>query len=250
MFESTRFFWAQRVPFSDVLPELVIWLSQMEYAWPTFPGWALNLLIAFAVWRVLVMLSCVAVLVIPLYRGPASVKKHLWLIRKRFSPEGNLLSTWSCDSHICEECWITFTFSGDRMPFLVPNRCMTTLFELVSNALYFIIACLNYQVSPFFRLIAWLVSAVLKHCLCHRCIPRIAETWKIRPAEFRWQDGECIVQYAAGMSLPALDSVIPLSYTFKRKRVTDWERDSPQYCIFLSRDYGLSSTCCFRYGFG
>ncbi|KAG0148366.1 hypothetical protein CROQUDRAFT_131903 [Cronartium quercuum f. sp. fusiforme G11] len=89
---------------------------------PIFPAWTLDLLIASAVWRAIIILSCIAIMLIPAVKGAASRKKHYFLFRAVYPVE------------------------SARIPYLVPNRCMVITFtELFSSALYLASACLNYR---------------------------------------------------------------------------------------------------------
>ncbi|KAH9808193.1 hypothetical protein DFH28DRAFT_997921 [Melampsora americana] len=128
---------------------------------PQFPSWALNVLIIFAVMRGILMISCVAILIIPVIKGPISRKKHFFFFRRMYP-----------------EAW-------RGMPYLVPNRSMILVIcELVSSALYFAAACDNYLVysesaigqgrSGYFLPLCWLPSylgiVLASWSLCHACL--------------------------------------------------------------------------------
>ncbi|KAG0140048.1 hypothetical protein CROQUDRAFT_726329 [Cronartium quercuum f. sp. fusiforme G11] len=126
-------------------------------AFPTLPSWAYPILIIFAIWRGLVMLSCIAIFVIPLHKGRASRKKHLWLIRRRFDCQDKKKAKLMSRCHA----------SGTGMiPFLVPNRCMVmAISEFVCNGLYLALACVNYLVRSYVGI--WVAGWALSYaCLC------------------------------------------------------------------------------------
>ncbi|KAH9814996.1 hypothetical protein DFH28DRAFT_970059 [Melampsora americana] len=80
---------------------------------PKFPTWALGLLIAFVVMRVIFMIRCTAIISIPFFQGPFSQRKHLFLVHQ------------------------VYTEKGRTIPYLVPNRCMIIVIcELFSSMLY------------------------------------------------------------------------------------------------------------------
>ncbi|KAG0148283.1 hypothetical protein CROQUDRAFT_669952 [Cronartium quercuum f. sp. fusiforme G11] len=88
---------------------------------PRLLSWAYPLFIAFAVWRALALLTCVAVLVLPYYKGSAGQKQYSWLFRRYY------------------------VSSGISVPYIVPNRCMViAICELFANAIYFSLACFTY----------------------------------------------------------------------------------------------------------
>ncbi|KAG0149430.1 hypothetical protein CROQUDRAFT_74304 [Cronartium quercuum f. sp. fusiforme G11] len=89
---------------------------------PRFPTLVLASLIFFIVFRALIVLSSLGIMIFPALKGRASRKRHYFVLRKIYSNE----------------------FRG--MPYLVPNRCMViVLGELMSNVLYLVSACVNYQ---------------------------------------------------------------------------------------------------------
>ncbi|KAH9811048.1 hypothetical protein DFH28DRAFT_983524 [Melampsora americana] len=90
--------------------------------YPQFPTWTLILLIAFAIMRLMIILACTAILLMPLFKGAASRRKHLFLIRSVYPKEGK------------------------GMPYLVPNRCMIiAICELLSSILYVMTSYSNYE---------------------------------------------------------------------------------------------------------
>lgn len=93
-----------------------------ELMYPQFPSWALALLIVFGVMRGIIILICAAIILTPVFKGVASRKKHLFLIRRVYMEH------------------------GQQMPYIVPNRSMIiALCELVSSTLYVITAYSNYR---------------------------------------------------------------------------------------------------------
>lgn len=94
-----------------------------EMVYPQFPRWALVLLLLFAVMRGTTILICVGIILVPVFKGPESRKKHFFLIRRVY-PKG---------------------MSGNDVPFLVPNRCMIiAICELFSSFIYLMTAYSNY----------------------------------------------------------------------------------------------------------
>ncbi|KAH9820472.1 hypothetical protein DFH28DRAFT_923766 [Melampsora americana] len=80
---------------------------------PQFPSWALAILIFFAILRGILILVCASIMVIPLWKGPASRKKH-WFLFRRIYPQ-----------------------LGRGIPYVVPNRSMViAVCELCSSVLY------------------------------------------------------------------------------------------------------------------
>lgn len=103
-------------PFTDQLR------SVRTMMYPQFPDWALTLLVAFAIMRVMIILACTAILLMPIFKGAASRRKHFFLIRRVYPKEGK------------------------GMPYLVPNRCMIiAICELLSSMLYVMTAYSNYR---------------------------------------------------------------------------------------------------------
>lgn len=89
---------------------------------PHFPSWALDVLILLAVMRGIIILSCISIMVIPLFKGSASRKRHYTLIRRVYPQQ------WT------------------KKPYLVPNRCMViAICETMSGALYILSAIGSYQ---------------------------------------------------------------------------------------------------------
>ncbi|KAH9816136.1 hypothetical protein DFH28DRAFT_966166 [Melampsora americana] len=86
------------------------------------PPLVLKVVLAFAVWRALAMLSCAACVLIPFYRGSASRERHSKIFR-RHHLEGS-----------------------KQIPYIVPNRCMIlSICEFFSNAMYLVLALLDYM---------------------------------------------------------------------------------------------------------
>ncbi|KAH9821908.1 hypothetical protein DFH28DRAFT_951009 [Melampsora americana] len=80
---------------------------------PQFPPWALDLLILLAVMRSVIILSCISIMVIPLFKGPAAQKRHYTLIRRVYPQQSR------------------------GTPYLVPNRSMViAICETMSGVLY------------------------------------------------------------------------------------------------------------------
>lgn len=77
------------------------------------------------------MMCCVSIVMIPVCRGSASRKKHLWLFRLHYLHSGAVISS------ICvtpAHCWTNLslcawtndiTLPADRIPYIVPNRGKT-----------------------------------------------------------------------------------------------------------------------------
>ncbi|KAH9821915.1 hypothetical protein DFH28DRAFT_1120237 [Melampsora americana] len=88
---------------------------------PRFPSWALDLLILLAVMRTVIIMSCISIMVIPLFKGAAVQKRHYTLIRR------------------------VYTQQWRKTPYLVPNRCMIiAICETISGALYLLSAIGSY----------------------------------------------------------------------------------------------------------
>ncbi|KAG0142471.1 hypothetical protein CROQUDRAFT_662479 [Cronartium quercuum f. sp. fusiforme G11] len=91
-----------------------------ELIYPKFPPWALGLLLVAIVFRGIVILGCAIIMGIPVLKGRESRQKHYFLIRP--------------------------IYGRQRMPYLVPNRCMViTVCELLSSVLYVVSACNNFR---------------------------------------------------------------------------------------------------------
>ncbi|KAG0144684.1 hypothetical protein CROQUDRAFT_659619 [Cronartium quercuum f. sp. fusiforme G11] len=89
---------------------------------PRFPNYALGMLAGFVVFRVAFLITVVTILLLPIFRGHGSRKRHYFFVRRVESKE----------------------YRG--MPYLVPNRCMViVLGELLSSMMYLILACSNYR---------------------------------------------------------------------------------------------------------
>ncbi|KAH9821916.1 hypothetical protein DFH28DRAFT_536396 [Melampsora americana] len=89
---------------------------------PHFPSWSLNVLILLAVIRGIIILSCISIMVIPLFKGAASRKRHYTLIRRVYPQQGK------------------------KTPYLVPNRCMIiAICETMSGTLYILSAIGSYE---------------------------------------------------------------------------------------------------------
>ncbi|EGG04616.1 uncharacterized protein MELLADRAFT_72339 [Melampsora larici-populina 98AG31] len=131
---------------------------------PEFPYWALSLLALFIIMRVAFIFVCAGIMIIPVFKGSDSRKRHYYLVRRVY-PEG-----------------------GNGMPYLVPNRCMIIVVcELVTSVLYVVLGCLNYSfysnvsshqdprpVTMVWFVIAWLPSYVgmvmATFGLCYACL--------------------------------------------------------------------------------
>lgn len=137
---------------------------------PQFPAWALAILIFFAVMRGILIVVCIAIMVIPLGKGPASRKKHWFLFRRIYSRPGRCT------------------------PYVVPNRSMIiAVGELCSSILYMVAACENYEIYKHLGLrpgsigwylilwygLTWLPSYIgimlSAWSLCYACLCDVAE---------------------------------------------------------------------------
>lgn len=68
------------------------------------------------------MISCVAIVLIPFYKGSASREKHSWLFRRHYLSDGS------------------------SIPYIVPNRSMIiSLCEFVSNGMYLTLAVISHM---------------------------------------------------------------------------------------------------------
>lgn len=100
------------------------------------------------------MLSCVAIFIIPFYRGRTSQSKHLWLVKKQYQSGSdgqsrNLSCHWiTVLGHSNLTFCLSYTPSrqsqASGIPFLVPHRSMLLMVsEFLSNACLLSIAILN-----------------------------------------------------------------------------------------------------------
>ncbi|KAH9819987.1 hypothetical protein DFH28DRAFT_885410 [Melampsora americana] len=89
---------------------------------PEFPDWALSVLAFFIIMRVIFVFICAGIIIIPIFKGSTSRKRHYYLVQRVY-PGGR-----------------------NGMPYLVPNRCMIIVVcELVTSVLYMLLGCLNYS---------------------------------------------------------------------------------------------------------
>lgn len=132
---------------------------------PPIPLWCLPLLVLLALWRALMMIACISIVVIPIWRGKASRQKHLWLFRTHYP---------------------SIASRRNGVPYIVPNRgLIVAVCEFFSSGLYLMLACFNYKsfTTPAFTEkisltlwygIAWLPSYVgiwlSGWGLCHACL--------------------------------------------------------------------------------
>ncbi|KAG0147438.1 hypothetical protein CROQUDRAFT_722325 [Cronartium quercuum f. sp. fusiforme G11] len=203
-------------PFSTTLK------SSKERLHLKLPQWLYPLLISLAVWRGLVMLSCVAIMIIPFYKGSASRKEHSWLIARRYS------------------------IQGSRIPYLVPNRSMViTLCEFFSNGMYFSLACINYLVislktyhvfSHNSYLGIWLAGWGLGYaCLCNvkgSRRPKFARIFTPMVYNLVWISGSIIpiilmVYWASmtGHTAHSLENRTVFLFTLLAEAAVSWEKD-------------------------
>ncbi|MBW0484199.1 hypothetical protein O181_023914 [Austropuccinia psidii MF-1] len=85
-------------------------------------SWVYPGLIILATIKIITGISCLALILTPICRGRLSRQKHLWLVRKRY------------------------LHSDSKTPYFVPNSSLVVVMcELLSSALYVMLACVNYS---------------------------------------------------------------------------------------------------------
>lgn len=115
---------------------------------------------ALAIWHGVIMISCVAILAIPYYKGPSSRKYHSWILSLHYpsrSQSTSIQGTWRFrrnhrlfwlnNSYLGVFFILAGWVPGDLVPFVVPNRSVViAACEFFSNGMYLLLAVLCFAV--------------------------------------------------------------------------------------------------------